>query len=549
MVLAACAACAAPSWMSAPHDRLYQRTPPPALHEKPRPTLSSDWWFAFYQSGVRPLRDALSPAYYYRLAAGSPEPLDVNAFGQVIDSAWFFNRISRYELSPEEAARGPNRLKGPAPGVFDVLGGKLEGATPGLVVRDEHGDSFVVKFDPPAFPELSSGAEVISTKILHAAGYNVPENYVAKLPLDRLRLAPGAVTRGDYGAEIPLTQERLDDLVSHVNPYPDGTVRALFSRIIGGEILGPFSYSGRRSDDPNDLIPHEQRRSLRGLGMFAAWINNSDTRGTNTLDTFLPSASDPKLGYVKHYLIDFGDSLGAAGVHPKYVGQGYQHRIDWAEIGASFFSLGIYYPYWLPVQRAPFRSVGVFEGAVFDPARWSPTIPNPAFEEADLADRYWAASIIARFTPDQLAAIVAQGRYSEPGAAAWVLRVLSVRQFAILDYAFARILPLEDPAIADGAVLSMTDLAVTSGLDHSPRRYAFEVWWHRASDELIAIGTADVPRLDLSSVLPELRLDAEHPFLTVAWRLAGAGESPTTSVHLRFVGERLIPVGLTRRPI
>jgi hypothetical protein len=543
LLLALClTACAAPSWKSVPHDRLYQRTPSPKLHLRPAKNKSTDLWYGLVHTTARPLGQALSPGYWIDRAAGAPEPLDINAFGQVLDSPWFFNRINRYRLSPEEVAKGPNRLEGPADGPLAVIGGKIEGATPGLIVRDPAGDVFVVKFDPPAYPELSSSAEAVSTKILYAAGYYVPENYVVALRLDRLQLAPNATTAGEYGVEVPLTQQRLDALITHINPFPDGTVRALFSRFIPGELLGPFDYRGVRRDDPNDIIPHEHRRSLRGLRMFAAWINNSDTRSSNTLDVFIPSEEHVGLGHVRHYLLDFGDSLGSAGVRPKYVGQGYQNRVDWAQIGASFFSAGIYYPYWLPVRRSPYRSVGVFEAQVFDPASWAPTIQNPAFDRADILDDYWAASIIARFTPDQLGAVVARASYSERGAGQWVLRVLTERQFKILDYAFSRILPLEDPTIESRTVLAMKDLAVFAGLNQAyERRYRYRV--HREGVEL-ATGTLEAPRVDLAKVIAAFSA-GDDPFLTVTWSLADR-ESPSTDVHLRVLKDGLLPVAMTR---
>jgi hypothetical protein len=539
--LAVVIGCAGPTWKALPHDRLYQRTPPPTLHARPAKNEPIDLWYGLVHTTARPLGQALSPGYWIDEAAGSPDPLDINAFGQVLDSPWFFNRINRYRLSPEEVAKGPNRLEGPAAGPLSVIGGKIEGATPGLVVRDTAGDVFVVKFDPPAYPELSSNAEAIATKILYAAGYYVPENYVVSLRLDRLELAPDAVTGGEYGVRIPLSRERLDQLITHVNPFPDGTIRALFSRFIPGDILGPFDYRGVRSDDPNDRIPHEHRRSLRGLRMFDAWLNNTDTRMANTLDVFVPSSERGDMGWVKHYLLDFGDALGSAGVRPKFVGQGYVNRVDWPQIGASLFSLGIYYPYWLPVQRSPYRSVGVFEAQVFEPDGWSPSIPNPAFDRADVLDDYWAASIIARFTPDQLAAVVQRTAYSERGAGQWVLRVLSERQFKILDYAFSRILPLEDPTIENRFILAMKDLAVSSGLEQ-PRRYRFRV--HRDGDEL-ASGIVETPRLDLGKIVPMVA-DTDDPFVTVTWSLADRS-SPSTDVHLRVMKKRLLAIAMTRR--
>ena len=72
---------------------------------------------------------------------GGPSALDVNHFGQVLDSPWFTNRIGRRAMSPDEVRVGPNVQEGPAPGPFTVTGGKAEGATPGLFIRDSAGSS------------------------------------------------------------------------------------------------------------------------------------------------------------------------------------------------------------------------------------------------------------------------------------------------------------------------------------------------------------------------------------------------------------------------
>ncbi|MEM7677246.1 MAG: hypothetical protein AAF449_14695, partial [Myxococcota bacterium] len=460
-------ACTAPAWQTVPHDRLFQRAPPPRLHGPVKRTEPLDGWYAVDNIIARPLSEAVNPGHYVERMLGGRPPLDVNHFGQVIDSTWFTNRIGRRDLSPEQVRVGPNRTGGPAPGPLLVIGGKVEGATPGLIIRDAAGTEFVVKFDPPAFPGLASGAEIIATKILWSAGYNVPENYVVTFDLQRIKLAPPATTDGPHGDTIPLTRKRLDDLIVLVNPYPDGSIRALFSKRLPGRLMGPFTYRGQRFDDPNDTVPHEHRRSLRGLWMFAAWLNNTDTRRANTMDTFIQAPKAPDRGHVVHYLLDFGDALGAAGTKPKFPGQGYEYRLDWPLIARSFISLGLAYRYWIPVQRSPYRSVGLYEAKVFDPERWAPNLPNPAFDESGALDTYWAASIIARFTPERLTAIVDEADYAERGARQWVLRVLLARQYRLLNYAFEGILPLDYPS-TKGGVLSLTDLAVTANLLMAP---------------------------------------------------------------------------------
>ena len=58
-----------------------------------------------------------------------------------------------------------------------------------------------------------------------------------------------------------------------------------------------------RRDDPNDIFAHEDRRELRGLRVFCAWLNHDDSRGINSLDML--ETADGR-GWVKHYMFDFG---------------------------------------------------------------------------------------------------------------------------------------------------------------------------------------------------------------------------------------------------
>jgi hypothetical protein len=554
--LSACAS-SGPAWRDAPHDRWFQRVPEPKLHALPHKTPHSAWWSALLHTSIRPLGEAISPGNHLDNLFEITEPLDVNAFGQVNDSSWYTNRISRGKMTVADVARGPNELEGPAPGMLSVIGGKVEGATPGLVVRDSAGIVFLVKFDPPAFPEMSSSAEVISAKLLWAAGYNVPENYVVTFELSRLSLAKGAVATGEYGKEIALDEAGLFAIISHVNPFRDGTIRAVFSRYLPGTPAGNFEYRGTRASDPNDLVPHERRRSLRGLRTFSAWINNTDTSGENTYDAFMVSHDNPDLGHLVHYILDFGDSLGAAGVRPKVPNQGYESVLDWPMIARGFFGLGIWYPYWLPVIRSPYRSVGIYEADVFEPARWRPEEPNPAFDRSTALDDYWAASILSRFTPDFMAAVVASVKYTEEGAFEWVLRVLVERQYKLMDHAFSRVLALDDADISSAAVLSMRDLELEAGLlmDAASTSYRYSIRWNRDGRSDVELGDGEnmLPVVDLAPAIALAQRDAdfaEDPFLTVSmWRPKADGElGPKTEVHVRVLGSRsAMLVGVDRQ--
>ena len=81
---------------------------------------------------------------------------------------------------------------------------------------------------------------------------------------------------------------------------------------------------GLRSDDPNDLIPHEHRRELRGLRVIASWINHWDLKEMNTLDMYVEEGGRK---FLRHYLIDFGSSLGG-GKSPLEYFHGREYAFD-----------------------------------------------------------------------------------------------------------------------------------------------------------------------------------------------------------------------------
>lgn len=63
--------------------------------------------------------------------------------------------------------------------------------------------------------------------------------------------------------------------------------------------------------------------------MMQAFLNNPDVKQLNTLDTYVEEDGQK---FLKHYLIDFGDSLGSASAGPKSPGDGQHYLFDPAEI-------------------------------------------------------------------------------------------------------------------------------------------------------------------------------------------------------------------------
>ncbi|MEJ2151575.1 MAG: hypothetical protein P8Y29_01160 [Gemmatimonadota bacterium] len=119
--------------------------------------------------------------------SGDGEAWNADPSDGVVNSTWFTHRNSVSPLSPDAVRRGPRRLEGPTD-PLTVTSIKAEGVTPGFNAKDATGARWIIKFDPPDMPELASGAEVVTTNLVWAAGYNTPENYIYSLDPDALVL-------------------------------------------------------------------------------------------------------------------------------------------------------------------------------------------------------------------------------------------------------------------------------------------------------------------------------------------------------------------------
>ena len=234
--------------------------------------------------------------------------LNVNTIDEVPDSSWFTNRAGARAMTVDEVVKGADQSTGPAPGVWMVTGKKTEGVTPGLTITDSKGDKYWIKFDPKSNPEMASGAEVISTKLFHAFGYHVPENYIATFRREDLRISPGTTVPDVDRRPQEMTERDIDEVLERAAQNDDGTYRVLASLNLPGEPRGPFRYYGTRPDDPNDIHPHEHRRELRGLAVFSTWLNHDEVRSANSLDTLV--RVDGR-AVIRHHLLDFGSTLGS----------------------------------------------------------------------------------------------------------------------------------------------------------------------------------------------------------------------------------------------
>ena len=424
---------------------------------------------------VEPLGQVLDAPRNVRKLLGRPkEAENINTVDEVPNSSWFTNRNFLHPMSVEEIMAGPNRKPGPsASGRWTVDQCKLQGVSAGIRIKDSDGDIYLLKFDPPNFPELSSSADVIGAKIFYAAGYNVPSNSIVVFDRGILQIKPGVQCREASGAQSPLDEAFLERMFNSVAVRPDGKIRALASKYLDGKPKGPFSYLGWRADDPNDVIAHEHRRELRGLRVIAAFINHSDVKQLNTLDMYVDEGGRK---YLKHHLIDFGSALGSSTLESKTAIEGYEYAFDTGEVLKNAASLGLRQRR-DDIEVKPIHpSLGFIDGASFDPAKWKSNYPIASFENLTDRDGYWAAKIVAAFTDDQLRAIIRAGEYSDPKAEEILLEVLRQRRDRIAQYWFRRIAPLDYFEVLNGR-LKFEDLVLKGGYD-APGDTSYTVTFH-----------------------------------------------------------------------
>jgi hypothetical protein len=354
---------------------------------------------------------------------------NVNAVGGVPNSSWFTNRNGRFSMSLEEIKLGPNVTDGPAGSRFTVLRAKTVGITPGLLIKDTTGRIYIVKFDPLDYPELATAAEVISTKLFYAIGYNVPQNTIFRFQRNQLALDENATYKDDNGRTQPLTWIILDRILRNVPQTVIGEYRAVASLMLIGKPKGGFFFAGVREDDANDIIPHEHRRDVRALRVFSAWLEHNDIRVGNTLDMYV---QEGQRHFLRHYLIDFGSTLGSETVFPNRPEVGLSHIFDAHDAAIALVTLGIKQPSWSKPEPIRFRSVGRYSAAGFDPRKWKSNFPLVAFENMTEADARWAAQIVGSFTDEQIRAAVETGELSNPAAGDYLTRQIIARREKIV---------------------------------------------------------------------------------------------------------------------
>lgn len=375
--------------------------------------------------------------------------LDINALDEVPDSTWFENRIGRFDLTPEDVARGPGVTLPEPP--FRVTEGKNEGSNAGFFIKDAKDRKFLIKLD--LIPEMRTGNAAAVSKLFWAMGYYVPTDNVITFKLSDLVIDAKATYDLGLEKDIPFGTAELETVLKRSPPARLGEYRGLASELLDGKPKGGFAPRGRRSDDRNDTIDHERRRSLRGLKVFSAWLDHSDIGEHNTIDMYV---EENGRHFLKHHLMDFGETLGAHSVTHEWVG--YAHVFDYEYQIGSLLTFGLWKRPWEGTGQLPFRTVGpYFPDAPLD--LWKEKKSYYPFYECTDADAFWAAKIVMRFQRPHIEAAIATGKFSDPAAVHYLVDTIMARRRAIGIEHMTKVTAF-DRFELKGGKLCMVDLAV-----------------------------------------------------------------------------------------
>lgn len=447
-----------------------------------------------YYSGI--VADGVDKLGFYPIVNAlafrpSHEAVNVNALDEVPNSSWFQNRIGQFDLTPEDVARGecgdtPNLDT--AHGKWKVVNAKPDGANPGFFIEANDGHRYLLKFDGKNQPLRASAADVVGSKLYWALGYHSVCNEVVYFEPSQLGIAEDAMTKTETGEERPMTEHDVQTVLGKGFRLKNGMIRASASRFVPGKPLGPFRYQDTRSDDPNDVIPHEERRELRAAHLPAAWINHIDAREQNTFDVLVDEGNRK---FIRHYKIDWGDALGI-GWEPDRLARhfGYSYAFDLEQIGEDLFTLGLLDRPWHAPERTKVHIFGYYSEKSFVPSEWRGVYQIPAFERRTPSDVLWMVRIMSKLTDAHLHAIVARAQLPDARQSRYLEHALSARRDRFFAEYLRKYVPLADFRLARREKdsrrqsLCFEDLAVRHGVvKPNETYYQFRFYGGHALDQ------------------------------------------------------------------
>jgi hypothetical protein len=499
----------------------------------PEEYVSPLMWDGADQMVFRPLSEALAIDHH-------GEAVNANSLDEVPDSAWFTNRLGIHPIAIDQFRLGacsPSSLLHPesaADGSWVIDKGKNNGSSPGFRVNIGGKAKYMFKSDSGGQPERPSAASIIGAAAYYAAGFYSSCEQIVYFKPSLLKLMPGLRTQANFSPPKNFDQKALDDLLKDT-PWRGELVRFQASAWLPGTLIGPFQYTGTRSDDPNDIIAHDDRRELRGGRLLAAWLDHFDAREQNTMDTWISDRAETpegSPGHVVHYYLDTSDCLGSEWAWDAISRRlGYSYVVDWGDTAADFVTLGVRTRPWDRARRQPGREIfGYFNVKDFVADEWKNEYPNAAFSRMTERDGAWMARILARFTPEMVVTLAEMGQFTDPNNTSYLASVLEGRLQKILERYLTGLSPIGDVHVEGADQVCGVDLAEARRV-REPSAFAYAAY---------------VARPARGTLLPVSRREGGGVCVTVP-HVAADGGAPDDAPE-RYVGVAIAD-GVARGPL
>jgi hypothetical protein len=470
----------------------------------------------------------LSEVYLHRPIRGTldVEPIlpagDVNSMDEVPSSSWFTPRGDDVGTM----ARGPEGPGAPRP-PFTVLSddARAVGST-GFSISDARGQRYEMLIDPAERPEMRTGAVAIAARLTWALGLNTFPVYITSVRAEHF-------WRSEAGTpDVPA-------ILASGAPAVLGSYRVAALALPPSVWIGYALEAGTRGDDPNDVVPHENRRTLRALKVFASWIALSGLGPPKTMDRYVGS---PGEGHVVHFLAGLDDALGTddvVRVTDLPPGQGGGSPL------MRLITLGLApNPARRPTQ-VEIPALGQLDADV-DPRGFGPSIPYEPADRLTPSDAYWAAKRIAALSPSHIALAIEAARLSDRRARRILQDVLEARRKRVIGHWFEGVTPVELTKL-EGRRIELRDQAIRYGLE---RPHAMEYHVDFLTSEGSGVGEKLVVRPESGEweiALPESALSVARDYLVVRIiaRRHQRRAPRAFAIHLRQDGDNMLKlVGL-----
>lgn len=383
-----------------------------------------------------------------------PPPGDINAQDEVPRSRWFS------PLDVEEGSFEMAYAEGGAPvPPFRVLLERAPSGKGGIPVIDGLGRRFELRRDPADRQEVRTAAAAISARVVRALGYFAPEVYVTDAAEGDFSIAPGethplGIVSGTEPTDVELARKALSkslvEWLESAPPSSKGAFRFSATRWPPGADVGRTPVAGTRSDDPNDRVPHENRRTLRALKVVGAWLGMTQFTPHDLRDVYTGA---PGEGHLQHYVVGMDKSLGTEAI----IGKRPEQKNEMLLLATLGFAPDPNIP---PTQRR-YQALGAI-GEEVDPAQYGPALPFPPMDATDGADAFWIAKRIEAVSEELILHAVRAGKVSNGTARKLLFELILARQRRIVEWGYAQATPC-DVEGADERGIVLIDRAVAAG--------------------------------------------------------------------------------------